>query len=222
MPSKLSSGSLLGRILQGFLTLAGTGLLTAAFFLVLPLIQVISKGPPDDLIVRAVDAANLPPPPPPPEEEPEPEEEQDEPPPDLAEEAQPLDLAQLEIALDPGFGSGSFGGNFTLPLDALGASSEEVDELFSLSDLDQKPRATFQPSPQVNAKLRQRGGGTVYILFVVDQRGRVENPIIQSSPDPLFDRPALDAIKKWRFEPGKRKGEPVRFRMRVPMTFPNR
>jgi len=43
---------------------------------------------------------------------------------------------------------------------------------------------------------------------------------VQNSTDPIFEGPALAAIKQWKFEPGKRKGEPVRFRMRVPITFP--
>jgi len=58
------------------------------------------------------------------------------------------------------------------------------------------------------------------VLFVVNERGHVENPIIQKSTDPVFERPALNAVKQWRFEPGKRNGEPVRFRMRIPITFP--
>ena len=36
----------------------------------------------------------------------------------------------------------------------------------------------------------------------------------------LREKPALAAIKQWKFEPGKRSGQPVRFRMRVPITFP--
>jgi len=43
---------------------------------------------------------------------------------------------------------------------------------------------------------------------------------VQSSPDPVFERPALTAVKQWKFEPGKRGGQAVRFRMRVPITFP--
>jgi protein TonB len=43
---------------------------------------------------------------------------------------------------------------------------------------------------------------------------------VQQSTDPVFERPALAAVKQWRFEPGKRNGKPVRFRMRVPITFP--
>jgi len=28
------------------------------------------------------------------------------------------------------------------------------------------------------------------------------------------------AVKRWKFEPGKRGGKPVRFRMLAPITFP--
>ena len=60
----------------------------------------------------------------------------------------------------------------------------------------------------------------VYVLFVVSERGKVENPRVWQSTDPALERPALAAVKKWRFEPGKRNGKPVRFRMRCPITFP--
>jgi protein TonB len=43
---------------------------------------------------------------------------------------------------------------------------------------------------------------------------------VQSSSDPVFEAPSLAAVKQWKFEPGKRNGKPVRFRMRVPITFP--
>ncbi len=34
------------------------------------------------------------------------------------------------------------------------------------------------------------------------------------------DSAALTAVKQWKFEPGKRNGKAVRFRMRVPISFP--
>ncbi|MCA9398636.1 MAG: hypothetical protein KC618_02720, partial [Candidatus Omnitrophica bacterium] len=80
--------------------------LTLVCFLVLPLMQAINKPPTADLALQDVDVANLPPPPPPPPEE-EPEEpEPEEQPPELMEEAPPLDLSQLELALNPGFSEG--------------------------------------------------------------------------------------------------------------------
>ena len=198
----------------------GAGLLAAlALFMVLPVLQVITKPPSKDLTIRSVDVANVPPPPPPPmeeEKEPEPEEE---PPPPPAVDAQPLDLSQLELALNPGDG-GFGGGDFAINLGAMAGNSEEVDAIFSLSDLDQKPRVVYQPAPVYPAELARKSmEGTVYILFVVDKTGRPRDLKIQKTTHPAFNEPALKAVKQWKFEPGKRKGQPVQFRMRVPITF---
>jgi protein TonB len=204
---------------HGVLVVLGTITLTFVFFVALPLLQIINQPPTTDLIVQSVDTALPPPPPPPPQEEPEKKPEPEEKPPELMEEAPPLDLSQLELALNPGDGAGLVG-DFVNKLNPMTSSGEEVEALFSLADLDQKPRVLYQPGPVLNKHIRQQAPGTVYIIFIVDKRGRVENPIVQKSSDPVFERSALAAIKQWKFEPGKRNGQPVRFRMRVPITFP--
>ena len=209
------------RALQRLAVVIGAVALTLLSFLVLPLIQAIGEKAEADTVLRTLDAAELPPPPAPPPPEPEPEKEPEpEEPPKLAEEAPPLDLAQLELALGPSSIGGWTGGDFAVKLESIAAAGADADALFSLSDLDQKPRAVYQPSPLLDAKLRQKGGGEVVVLFVVDQQGRVVDPIVQSASDPAFGRPVLAAIKQWRFEPGKRNGQPVRFRMRQPFAFP--
>lgn len=214
----------IGKLLHGALVVAGGVVFALGLFLLLPLVQVISETPPPDLDLRVMSTADVPPPPPPPEEEPEQEEEQQqEKPPQLEEASQPLDLSQLELALNPGVSEGAMGGDFAVKLNTLaatGASGDGVDSLFSLADLDQKPRVVHQPGPVLDAAARRKAPGTVHILFVVDEQGRVENPVVQKSTDPVFERPALSAVRQWRFEPGKRNGKPVRFRMRVPVTFP--
>lgn len=193
--------------------------LTGVFFLVLPVLQVITKPPTKDLTIRSVDVAVNEPPPPPPMEEPEPEEQDEPPPPPPAVDAPPLDLSQLELALNPG--DGGFGtGDFAINLSGVSGSNEEVDAIFSLSDLDQKPRVVYQPAPIYPQELAKKNmQGTVYVLFVVDKTGRATNLKVQKSTHPAFNEPALKAVKQWKFEPGKRKGNPVQFRMRVPISF---
>lgn len=199
-------------------------MLAAGMFLVLPILQMVGAGPEADLLITEVSTAEVPPPPPPVEQEPEEEEpEPEEAPPELNENSQPLDLSQLELALGPALGGDGFGdGGLAARLGAIaGAASQRVNEdLFSLADLDQKPRVLHQPGPLLTAELKRRAPGTCYVLFVVEQDGRVANPTVQSSTDPVFERPAIAAVRQWRFEPGKRAGKPVRFRMRVPITFP--
>ena len=202
----------------------GALVLTLAFFIVLPLMQTISKPPTEDLFLTDMDLSNAEPPPPsPPEQEPEPEPESEEKPPELTEEAAPLDLSQLEMALNPDFGSGWMGGgDFAVKLNTITSSSKEDDmnAIFSMADLDQKPQIMYQPGPNYTPKLRTKAPGQVNIIFIVDERGRVVDPRIRNSSDPIFEKPALDAVKKWKFEPGKRGGQAVRFRMLAPITFP--
>lgn len=220
--------SLLASLMHGFAVLVGGFVLSLAFFLVLPLMQAIANTPEADLTVRSVATAEVPPPPPPPEDEPEQEEQQQEEakPPELTESAPPLDLNQLELALNPGTGGDGLVGDFAVKLanvgPGAGQSSEEVDALFSLADLDQAPRVIYQPGPTLTAEIRKKAPGTVYVLFIVDVSGRVESPIVQKSTDPVFEKAALNAVRQWKFEPGKRKGQAVRFRMRVPITFPEK
>jgi protein TonB len=211
-------------LLHRLMVALGALALSTACFLVLPLMQAIARPPESDSLVRGVDTADLPPPPPPPEEPPPEEEEPEETPPELAEEAPPLDLSQLELALNPTLGDGFLQGDFAIRLEAFGARAagdgDAMDALFSIADLDQEPRVVHQPSPTFSAETRRKAPGTVHVLFVVDQSGRVQDPVVQTSSDPVFEKPALAAVKQWKFEPGKRNGQPVRFRMRVPITFP--
>jgi protein TonB len=100
-----------------------------------------------------------------------------------------------------------------------GGGDKGVDELFSLADLDQKPRPVFQQQPTLTALLKKKLPANVVVVFTVDQQGRVENPVVQSASDPAFEQPVLAAIKQWKFEPGKRSGKAVRFRMRQPFSF---
>jgi protein TonB len=208
---------LLGRLF----IIVGACLCTLALFLVLPVMQNLAKPLASDLIVQTVDTARLEAPPPPPEEEQKEEIQEEEQPPELADEAPPLTLEQLTLALNPGFNDGWMQGDFAVKLNtSVSETNKDVDAMFSIADLDQQPRILYQPGPVLSKEVRKKSPGTVYIIFVVDHQGRVENPIVQSASDPIFEKPALAAVKQWKFEPGKRNGQPVKFRMRVPFTFP--
>lgn len=216
MQSRLS---FVRRTAHRLLVLMGAAATTIAFFFVLPLMQSIANPPKEGLIVQTFDTGEIPPPPPPLEQEPEEPPKPDEKPPEL-DEAPPLrDLSDMEIDLNPG-GAGGWGvGDYVPPINPFGGKGP-ADEIVNWNDLDQEPRVIYQPNPNIDQKLRKKGGGKVYIIFIVDKRGRVENPLVQKSSDADFNAPALAAVKQWKFEPGKQNGEPVRFRMRVPITFP--
>ncbi len=212
--------SLLIRILHRAIVVFGAIIITLAFFLVLPLMQTIAKKPDLDMIVQNIDVAEVPPPPTMEEEQPQ-EQEPQEQAPELSEmNDQQLSLEELSLALNPGISDSMLQGDFTIAINkAAQGQAGNIDELFSIADLDQKPRAIYQTSPVMTKDMRKNGPATVYIVFIVDQEGKVQEPKVQSTTNPIFDRSALNAVKQWKFEPGRNNGKPVRFKMRVPITF---
>jgi periplasmic protein TonB len=197
----------------------GALLLTAAQFLILPIIQSISHVDRTDTLVRAIDAQALEAPPPLEEPEPEEEPEEEEPPPEVADDSEPLDLAQLELALNASFGEGLGGGDFAMRL-TTGAAAFGGPESFSgLGEVDLKPRATYLAQPNITDKMRKKGRGRVTLVFMVNERGRVEMPRVESSSDPVFNEACLSAIRQFRFEPGQRGGKAVRSPARQVFNF---
>lgn len=82
------------------------------------------------------------------------------------------------------------------------------------------PRVTFQARPQYPWIMRASGmRGDVIVDFVVDIEGRVRNAFVHRSLNPAFDDPALEAVKKWRFEPGRIGAVPTNTHMQVPIRF---
>lgn len=218
-----SGGDLLGRFFASGGTLIVGAVLTVGLFLLLPVLQDIGhQDKKADLELVSVDAVEAPPPPPVAEDKKEEPPLEEEPPPELTENAPPLDLSQLELALNPGMGDG-VGGDFAVKLTVAGAgetAAQEREDIFSLADLDQAPRVIMQPAPQYPSEMKKKKiQGTVHVLFIVDKDGRVMAPKVQKTDNPAFDTSALTAVKRWRFEAGKKNGQPVPFRMRVPITF---
>jgi TonB family protein len=85
----------------------------------------------------------------------------------------------------------------------------------------QPPQLIEQAKPDYSEALRVAGiGGQVVVQFGVDDTGAVQNVSVFTSDHPELDAPAVEAVKKWKFKPALRDGEPVATRiMRVPVTF---
>ncbi len=61
--------------------------------------------------------------------------------------------------------------------------------------------------------------GNVLVEFTIDFDGRVQNPFVVESNNPMFERPALDAIGRWEFKPGLKNGHPVNTRAQQLLVF---
>lgn len=92
--------------------------------------------------------------------------------------------------------------------------------VMSYTGLDRPPQTRSRISPVYPYEAKNDGRpGEVLVEFVVDENGRVLNPHVIRSSDSVFEGPTLRAVSKWRFEPGRKQGRPVRFRMALPVQF---
>jgi protein TonB len=96
-----------------------------------------------------------------------------------------------------------------------------MEQAFSLGDLDQRPQALFKAEPVYPAEMRgKKVEGVVSVIFVVDATGKVADVKSEKSSHPAFEKPAIDAVKQWKFEPGTKAGKKVPAKMRVSIRFP--
>jgi protein TonB len=66
-------------------------------------------------------------------------------------------------------------------------------------------------NPQYPLRASERGiEGWVEVEFTISKLGTVKDPnVINSHPSSIFDRSALKAIRKWKYNPKIEDGEPV-------------
>lgn len=93
-------------------------------------------------------------------------------------------------------------------------------DLFDLSALDQAPTPTVQTRPQYPFEMRRAGiTGEVLVAFIVDSRGNVREAYAVRSTQREFEQPAVQAVSRWKFKPGRKGGRAVNTRMQVPIVF---
>ncbi len=75
-------------------------------------------------------------------------------------------------------------------------------------------------APEYPQDLRRDGvSGVVMISCVIDEKGDVQEVAVEKSTNPSFDRPAMTAIKKWKFKPAKLDGAAVAKKVTIPLKF---
>lgn len=61
--------------------------------------------------------------------------------------------------------------------------------------------------------------GRVFVQFIVDEDGNVQDPQVLRGVHKLLDEAAVEAVRQMQFEPGKQRGKPVKVQMSLPVTF---
>jgi periplasmic protein TonB len=83
------------------------------------------------------------------------------------------------------------------------------------------PRGGYQYRPTYPASARNLGvQGTTLLHVLVADDGRVAEVVVkQSAGHADLDRAAIDAVRRWRFEPARRGTEPVEMWVQLPFEF---
>ncbi len=82
------------------------------------------------------------------------------------------------------------------------------------------PVRTVAPDFPDNLK-RDGVQGIVTVKCTVDEQGNVRDPTIEKSSNPAFEKPAVAAVKKWRFKPATQDGKPIAVQISIPIKFVN-
>lgn len=199
--------------------------LAGLLFLLLPLTQYFaSTEKTDPAETREVDTVvpPPPPPPPPPPDEPDPPAPTAAPPERLPEpvrpEPPPLTLRQLELALDLEDGTAAQG-EFAMDFDLRPGGMDEID-VFDVSEVDRRPRPVSARPPNYPRELQRAGiSGAVSLIFIVRRDGSVRNIQVEHADHRALERPAIEAVRAWRFLPGEHNGEPARVMVRQTLHF---
>lgn len=137
----------------------------------------------------------------------------------LREEAQEGKARPAEADMEVAEGAGFFGPN---PVPETQASGSSVSEPSSPSPLQEAvPLYRENPRPAYPRLARKRGyEGTVLLDVLVTRQGRAgEVEVAQSCGHRILDEAAQEAVRSWRFEPGKKGDEAVDMRVRIPVRF---
>jgi periplasmic protein TonB len=100
------------------------------------------------------------------------------------------------------------------------SASDNRGEVYQLGDGITPPRPTYAPDPEYSDKARKKKlNGTVILSFVVGADGLPRDIKIKKGLSSDLDKNATECLKKWKFTPGMKDGQPVAVALDVEMTF---
>jgi TonB family protein len=82
------------------------------------------------------------------------------------------------------------------------------------------PSLLYKVEPEYSEEARKaKYQGTVLLYIEVDPSGRATNIRVQRSLGLGLDEKAIEAVKKWKFAPGKKDGKPVTVAATIEVNF---
>jgi periplasmic protein TonB len=90
----------------------------------------------------------------------------------------------------------------------------------AVTKVDEPPAPVRTVAPKYPDQLKQDGvSGVVTVTMVLNEKGEVLAAEVVKTTHDAFSEPALDAIRRWRFKPGKNGGVAVKVKVTIPLRF---
>ena len=106
------------------------------------------------------------------------------------------------------------------PLEELPPDTPVEGPVVNFRDAEVQPKVLITQKPDYPIELRAKNiTGSVVLAFVVDRRGNVRQVRAIQSTDERFTDAAINALRRWRFAPGRVDADPVNVAMQIPMVF---
>lgn len=112
-------------------------------------------------------------------------------------------------------------GAISIPVTKPGTQlGKGMKDLFDVANLDQPPVLRVPVQPNYPFEMRRAGiSGEVTVEYIVDSSGSVAAVQVIRSSQREFEQPALQAVGKWKFRPGRKGGRAVNTRVQQVITF---
>jgi protein TonB len=118
-----------------------------------------------------------------------------------------------------GSGQGPGSGPGVSPSVSKGPAAESGPVEARIGDAD-GPQFVYRDMPEYPAAAKRVGReGKVDLMVTIDEKGKVEKVEIVQTTDQLFAQAAVEAVRRSKFSPGKRKGLPVTMRCPYAVKF---
>jgi len=108
-----------------------------------------------------------------------------------------------------------------IPIDDDGVLGDTSNAIMTGDTVDQQPRALARTPLQYPARAKAKEiEGYVLLSILINEKGVVEEvKVLESEPQGTFEEVAIRNIKKWKFEPARYQGKPVKTWINQPITF---
>jgi protein TonB len=92
---------------------------------------------------------------------------------------------------------------------------------FDIGQVDKLPQILSRIRPNYPVAAKQKSiEGVVVVKFMVTTDGLVEKvSVLKAKPEGYFEKAAVEAVEKWKFQPGTMEGEPVNTWMTAMVKF---